>query len=953
MDNANVIATINTLCVQYAENIAIRWDKGLYSFAQLSECLNQLDALLAPYVRTGSRVGLLISDRRIFALSILAFMRNYSVVPLNPSYSKSELIDYSQRMSVDLLLVDAASLDMVDLNKLGALPLAQLNFDLESTAAKIELIPKRDAKIRSSNVCSEKSFDRESYPALILHTSGSTAEPKVIALNHDALIESSKYLRLSLELQKTDCCLSALPMFHIGAVVDLLLGPLLSGGSVYLANDSRAATFFDILLNEPVTWYQGVPTMLQEIMHTHNGRVIPLKLRFIRSVSSHLPKILENGISALFQVPVIEIYGMSETAGVICSNGFNPEARKSGSVGRPCGPELKVVDETFLEVAVGHVGEIVVKGRSVIKRYEKPESINGSSFIGDWLRTGDLGYRDKDGFLFLTGRLKEMINRGGEKIAPLQIDEIACQFPGVKEAAAFARAHYTLGEEVALAVVSASDEVLDQDRLKAFMREHLAEYKIPHCIFQINELPRKPGGKLERYKLSSLTADNKNNSQFWDEFNFFELKLASSWKKVLHLNKLRKDDDFFGLGGDSLSALNLIEEIHSSLGVYVSAQNLFDAPKFDQFCSLVSSLQGSNAKGVNEVELPCGILRQLEHFLDFSGGHRCGKNSLVVEWPIELEKPNLFWISQGGGDVLQKNIEQSFKLYLMRTLFKIDGRSDDLNDKIAEIYALEINRIQAEGPITLGGFCEGAKIGLLVASKLSEISRELKLFISADYVPTAYQFYGPARFYFSYYWSRKNHPIHSTAEFRAGIQGKTVSIMEYDSVHSGLMNKTEFLDDLSRNANLRSFEFPIADSSGPNCTSSLRIDARVSRFLEPARKIDLRLTVNNIGITEFEPPETCVLQVRWSNREGLYRDDEETNFPFTKKLGTDEVLNVNLLITTPHKPCRRTLEIEILSDRHQWFSGYRYSVALQFKVTIHPVAKFLKWFPSSPVFIKV
>ena len=295
--------------------------------------------------------------------------------------------------------------------------------------------------------------------ALVLQTSGTTARPKTVPLTHANLAASAASVARSLALAPADCGLVAMPLFHIHGLVAGLLAPLAAGGAVACPGDFNAFRFFDWLDAFRPSWYTAVPTMHQLILARaarHADALARARLRFVRSSSAPLPPVVLERIEAAFRAPMIEAYGMTEASHQMAAQPLPPGLRKPGSVGRPAGVDLVVLDPDGATVSTGEHGEIAVRGPGVTAGYEANPEANAAAFTADgWFRTGDEGYLDADGYLFLTGRLKELINRGGEKIAPREVEEVILRHPAVRQAVCFALPHATLGEEVAAAVVRA------------------------------------------------------------------------------------------------------------------------------------------------------------------------------------------------------------------------------------------------------------------------------------------------------------------------------------------------------------------------------------------------------------------------------------------------------------------------------------------------------------------
>jgi oxalate---CoA ligase len=336
--------------------------------------------------------------------------------------------------------------------------------------------------------------------ALILHTSGSTGRPKRVPLAHSNLSTSVWNIARSYALGPEDVSLCVMPLFHVHGLVASTLATLATGGTVVVPTKFNPLSFWRVARDHGVTWFSAVPTLHRLLL----ARVTPgsdrpaaaERLRFIRSCSASLPPQVMHDLEVAFGVPVLEAYGMTEAAHQMASNPLPPAARKPGSVGPGTDVSISIIDDGGRHLRPGERGEVVIQGPNVIRGYENNPEANASSFVDGWFRTGDQGYLDEDGYLILVGRLKELINRGGEKISPREIDEILLTHPSVAEAVCFGVPHPTWGEEVSAAVVLRSPAT--ESELLAYCRERLADYRRPKQIHIAEAIPRTATGKIQR-----------------------------------------------------------------------------------------------------------------------------------------------------------------------------------------------------------------------------------------------------------------------------------------------------------------------------------------------------------------------------------------------------------------------------------------------------------------------
>lgn len=336
--------------------------------------------------------------------------------------------------------------------------------------------------------------------ALILHTSGTTSRPKIVPLTQRNVAISADNIARTLAFSPDDRGLNIMPLFHIHGLIAGLIAPLSRGGSVFCTPGFNALKFFSWMEEARPSWYTAVPTMHQAILTRagHNREIIArFPLHFIRSSSASLPPQVITELEATFHAPVIEAYGMTEAAHQMASNPLSG-ARKPGAVGLAAGPEVEIMDEQGRLLGPDRIGEIVIRGDNVTAGYENNPKANAEAFVDGWFRTGDQGVKDGDGYVRLTGRLKEIINRGGEKISPREVDDVLMDHPAVRQVVTFAMPHDKLGEEVAAAVVLREGAQASEQELRAFVSERLAAFKTPRKIVFLTEIPKGATGKLQR-----------------------------------------------------------------------------------------------------------------------------------------------------------------------------------------------------------------------------------------------------------------------------------------------------------------------------------------------------------------------------------------------------------------------------------------------------------------------
>ena len=466
------------------------------SYAELRANVGTLAARLNAFgLGRGDRIALAMGNGPTMVLSFLAAATAATAAPLNPKYRAEEFAFYYQDTQAKALIVAPGEAE-------AALEARQDGMIV------IEAYVNPDGHVRFE--C-EQPFD-QARPlerseaddvAMILHTSGTTSRPKRVPIRHHNLAASAKNIVNTYKLDEHDRTLCIMPLFHIHGIVASLLSTFASGGTLICPPGFDGLKFWPWVAEFRPTWYSAVPTMHQLIITRaeRNAEIVAANpFRFIRSSSAPLPPVVLDRLEASLKAPVLESYGMTEAAHQMTSNPLPPADHKAGSVGVGFGVDVGIMDEAGNLLAPGTTGEVVVQGPNVVDGYENNPTANASAFHEGWFRTGDQGYLDQGGYLWLTGRLKELINRGGEKISPLEIDDVLLRHPAVAEALAFAVPHATLGEEVHAAVV------LSQPASEADLRAHcaasLAEFKVPRKIHLLEALPRGATGKLQRINMA-------------------------------------------------------------------------------------------------------------------------------------------------------------------------------------------------------------------------------------------------------------------------------------------------------------------------------------------------------------------------------------------------------------------------------------------------------------------
>ncbi len=465
-------------------------DGPALSYAQLNELVGEaVIALSAAGVRRGDRVALVYPNGAEAIVMFLAASSIAVACPLNPAYKQDEFRFYLEDTGARFLVVPAGQAA----DARAALPEGSRLIEAGIAGGHLQ------AKLTDHG-------DGEDAPiaavaedvALVLHTSGTTSRPKRVPLRHRNLIASIDNIIRSYELGAEDVSMCVMPLFHVHGLVASALATFASGGTVIVPERFNAMGFWPLMQAMRPTWYTASPAPHSLILSRlrEDRPAGSERLRFVRSCSAALSPAQMELMEQRLGVPVLEAYGMTEASHQMASNPLPPAARVAGSVGRGTGVGIAILDDAGRELPEGATGEVCVKGPNVTDGYENNPEANASSFVNGWFRTGDLGTLDAGGYLRLLGRIKELINRGGEKISPREIDEVLEAHPAVREAVTFGVPHPTWGEEVAAAVVLSGPAT--EKELLAFSRARLADFKVPRRLHIVESIPKGPTGKVQR-----------------------------------------------------------------------------------------------------------------------------------------------------------------------------------------------------------------------------------------------------------------------------------------------------------------------------------------------------------------------------------------------------------------------------------------------------------------------
>jgi acyl-CoA synthetase (AMP-forming)/AMP-acid ligase II len=464
------------------------------------QVIEMANALASAGIRRGDAVAIALPNGLPAIVSFLAASIAGKAAPLNPAYPYEEFHFFLGDTDARVLICPPVGAEFV----------RTAAADRKIPVMSVEMNERGTVRLSGDPAGATAAAPTADDIALVLHTSGSTGKPKRVPLRHFNLAVSSANIANTYALSEEDVSLCVMPLFHIHGLVASTMATLLTGGAVVVPTKFNALSFWRTVREHRVTWYSGVPTMHQLLMaRTHHKPAEAKSLRFIRSCSAPLSSELIHKIENEFGVPFVEAYGMTEASHQMTSNPLPPRHRKAGSVGVGAGLRVRIMDQDGNSLENNECGEIAIQGANVFRGYENNPEANAHAFVNGWFRTGDQGYLDGDCYLHLTGRIKDIIIRAGENIAPHEVDEVLLRHPAVAAAVTFGCAHPTLGEEVAAAVVLHEPHGASESALIRHCRELLAEYKCPHKIYFVKSIPTTATGKIRRRAVAAALLDNQ------------------------------------------------------------------------------------------------------------------------------------------------------------------------------------------------------------------------------------------------------------------------------------------------------------------------------------------------------------------------------------------------------------------------------------------------------------
>jgi acyl-CoA synthetase (AMP-forming)/AMP-acid ligase II/thioesterase domain-containing protein/acyl carrier protein len=686
---------------------------GTLTWRDLDAAVSRIGAALTSLGLTKSaRIALVCSNGPESAAAFLGISAHAACAPLNPAYSAGELEFFLADLRPQAVAVQAGLHSPVrQVAATLGVPLFELGQRSSGLAGDVELLPPKEWEHAISAACEPPA---PADIALLLHTSGTTSRPKLVPLTQENLMASARHIAESLGLTPADRCLNVMPLFHIHGLEAAVLASLAAGGSVVCCPGLVAPKFLDWIEEFQPTWYTAVPTLHQLALARVKSRKEPAgrtSLRFIRSCSSPLAPSLMEEMELAFKVPVVEAYGMTEAAHQMTSNPLPPGKRKPGSVGNAAGPEVSIMDDAGNLLPPGRTGEVAIRGPNVTAGYSENPAANAAAFTDSWFRTGDEGWMDADGYLFLSGRKKEIINRGGEKIAPREIDEALLCHRTVAQAVAFSAPHSLLGETVAAAVVLKPGNRIAEAELRSFAGLRLAAFKIPEKILFLEEIPKGATGKIQRIGLAARLGVSEIHPipaarpPFVMPRSKTEKRVAAIFAETLAIEQIGLHDRFFDLGGDSLLSAALLTRIEASEGAEISFVEFSGDPTVAGVCLLLAAARARRSVTVESAQ-----------------------QELRMVLSAEPSRPALFCVPGSSGNVaaffhLARRLGSNQPL----TAFRLPSRGSGGHrlEELAARYVAEVLAVQPEGPYHLAGVCTGGLVVYEMARQLSAMGRDV------------------------------------------------------------------------------------------------------------------------------------------------------------------------------------------------------------------------------------
>jgi acyl-CoA synthetase (AMP-forming)/AMP-acid ligase II/thioesterase domain-containing protein/acyl carrier protein len=655
----------------------------------------------------GDRVAVVLPNGPEMATAFISVAAGATCAPLNADYTASEFEFYLADLRAAAVIVQEGMNSPVRAvaTKLQ-IPLLELRPDSGAAAGTFTLHGE------DSDPLGDSAFAQGNDIALLLHTSGTTSRPKIVPLTQSNVGASAQNIVRSLSLTEHDRCLNVMPLFHIHGLIAGVLASLAAGGTVICTPAGATPEVLRWIDDLQPTWYTAVPTIHQAVLAMAERS--PLRdgrssLRLIRSSSAALPVRVLAHLARVFGVPIIEAYGMTEAAHQVASNPLPPGKIRPGTVGLAAGLEITILDEAGRSVPPGQQGEIAIRGPNVMGGYERNDAANDAAFVNGWFRTGDQGIVDDDGYVTITGRIKEIINRGGEKVSPREVDDVLMQHPAVRQAVTFASPHATLGEEVAAAVTLNDRSDASETEIRHFAAARLAPYKVPRRVVIVDSIPRGSTGKLQRIGLAEKLGIVGGDRLFVAPRDEVERSLAKLWQDVLNINEpVGAADDFFELGGNSLQAGRLFLEIEAQFQAKIPLTILWESASLETLAEAIRNYPAAPPAA-----------------------------PLVTLNPGGSQQP-IFWVHEAGGEIytmrnLAAHLGPEQPLYGFQAR-GVDGKQVPHSriEDMASDYVKLMRGVQPLGPYLLGGHSLGGVVAYEMAQQLCAQGQDIRFLLLID-----------------------------------------------------------------------------------------------------------------------------------------------------------------------------------------------------------------------------
>lgn len=625
----------------------------------------------------------------------IAVMAGFTHTPLNPQYREPEFQVMLPGLKVRAVIVQkghpTAARTVAESLDIPVLEITPSN-DQAGSFRMAEDVPEGG----------EVRFARPEDTAIVMQTSGTTSLPKIVPLTQKQVFLAVRVLAHRQSFSKNDRCLHIVPHFHLLGIIGTLLVPILAGGSVICTRDFIPSDFLTLAHTYRLTYFIAGPAhhhaILQELRNVPPHELNIPSLRLIRSVSAPLPGAVRQELGTLLRVPVVESYAMTESPNITINM-----ATKEGSVGISLIESLVILDENGTRLAPNTTGEVAIRGEVVFGGYEEAPEENAAAFTQGWFRTGDMGYLDEEGYLFLTGRKKELVNKGGEKISPAEVDQVLMSHPAVREAMAFRVHDPVLGEDIAAMVVAEPADTGEED-LRMFLLDRLAPYKVPRRIYFVDAVPKGPTGKLlryrgtERYSVDETPDPGQTRSAAAPAVSGVQEKLIEIWKEILPLSSVSPDDDFFRCGGNSLGAIQLIIKIQRAFALTLRPDSIYRCPTIRQQAQMIAEKTATGTV----------------------------YHPLIVPIREGSTLPPLFCLHSVGGWIgIYQNIfsffHQERPVFGIRALGLEPGEKPPVTiEDAVRHYADAIKTVQNTGPYHLLGYSAGALYAFELACRLQQ-----------------------------------------------------------------------------------------------------------------------------------------------------------------------------------------------------------------------------------------